>query len=106
MNEEEILSFIKHFTAHGPDVIDCFSNGNCYWFAQILQKRFQKYNAYIVYSPVDNHFATVIKNKIYDITGAIDDLDILCTNWRVWKTYYAFDPAHARRLRRDCIDFT
>ena len=39
---ETILGFIDRFTANGKrkEVIDTFSNGCCYWFANILHSRF------------------------------------------------------------------
>lgn len=103
--QEEVLSFIKHFSSYGEDVINCFSNGNCYWFARILKDRFSKYysSTDIIYHPVENHFATYIDGDIYDITGIINDTVL---NWYSWPYYKYIDSTHAHRLRRDCIDFT
>lgn len=118
MNEKEILSFIKHFTIHGPDVIDCFSNGNCYWFARILAQRF---HGSVYYNPKENHFCARLGNDLFDITGKIkssyfpyyNDNEIWRINslnenkevdWIPWKYYHYTDSSHSRRIRRDCID--
>ena len=40
-----ILNFINRFTSNGTrkEVIDCFQNGCCYWFAYILLKTFEDF---------------------------------------------------------------
>lgn len=125
MNEKEILFFIKHFTNHGPDVIDCFSNGNCYWFARILAQRF---HGSVYYNPKENHFCARINDNLYDITGKIKSSYFPNYNdnmiwfkspyfpqdnssdenkeidWIPWKYYRYTDSSHSRRIRRDCID--
>lgn len=117
MNEKQILFFIKHFTDHGPDVIDCFSNGNCYWFARILAQRFR---GSVYYNPKENHFCARIGSDLYDITGKIrssyfpnihDNVIWLSSSnenkkvdWIPWKYYRYTDSSHSRRIRRDCID--
>lgn len=117
MNEKQILFFIKHFTDHGPDVIDCFSNGNCYWFARILTQRF---HGSVYYNPKENHFCARIGSDLYDITGKIkssyfprdndngiwlnslyEDKEV---DWIPWKYYHYTDSSHSRHIRRDCID--
>lgn len=110
MNERQILSFIKHFTIHGPDVIDCFSNGNCYWFARILAQRFQ---GEIFYNISENHFMCNINGYLYDIDGRLKtqtkplnksnwDLDDM-KGWIPWHVYRWIDASHANRIQRDCI---
>lgn len=70
--ETDIESFIKDFKNFGTsnEIIECFTRGNCYWFAFILKNRFQ--NGQIYYNTM-NHFVFKYKNKLYDITGE-------CTN--------------------------
>lgn len=117
MNEKQILFFIKHFTDHGLDVIDCFSNGNCYWFARILAQRF---HGSVYYNPKENHFCARIGSDLYDITGKIRSSyfpnihdNVIWFNltdgdkevdWVPWKYYRYTDSSHSHRIRRDCID--
>lgn len=106
--EKEVLNFIKHFTNFGPEVTDCFANGNCYWFAHILSQRF---HGTVYYNSKMNHFACLIgENKLYDITGKCDEwkLDMEYgwydnKDWHSWKEYHNEDVSHAIRIRRDCI---
>lgn len=95
----EISSFISRFHT-GNSVEDVFTGGCCYWFAQILADRFDIYNAEIVYFPVENHFATKISGRIYDITGDITDKG---GDWVLWSEFG--DIAEAERIIRDCIMF-
>lgn len=66
---DTILDFIAIFSTPSNRVL--FTEVACYWFAHILHTRFS--NSYIVYDPHRVHFATKINNKIYDITGIIED---------------------------------
>lgn len=107
---QDVIKFINHFSKFGQDVVDCFSDGNCYWFAHILAQRF---HGCIVYNPLLNHFACQIGElEVYDITGLIDTLPnpedgwMEEKNWYSWKYYHNEDSAHARRIRRDCINLT
>lgn len=87
-SEEMIEDFIATFAGFGghmepngktPDgkqayrlvspVIECFTNGCCYWFAVILRQRFK---GKIVYDPVIGYFACKIGDAVYDIRGNID----------------------------------
>ena len=61
--EDQILEFIKR---RFP--VDCnWCNGNCYWFAVILTKRFPYLSIY--YEPILGHFVAGANNKYYDCTG-------------------------------------
>jgi hypothetical protein len=98
--QDEVLDFINR-RFNNPEVIKSFTNGNCYYFAQILRIRFNK--GFIVYNEIDNHFGYLLDNKVYDITG------IVCKNfkndklWQDW-TFYAFtEPSNAKRIINDCI---
>lgn len=96
---ELVLDFIGQFSAYGEAVNDCFSNGMCYYFAQILQQRFFG-SAKIVYDPVINHFATEIDGRVYDINGDITNEPYL---WYDWSTYRFQDSLETKRIIRDCI---
>lgn len=100
---DKILHFIEQFTSFGHDVIECFTCGNCYWFAHILQERFGGADyCPIVYDVVENHFATQIMGHIYDITGEVTD-DYL---WQYWdELQEQYDPLVIERIYRDCINF-
>ena len=98
---ERILNFIKSFQDFGTGVIDCFTSGNCYYFAIILQTRFGGSDACpIVYDVVANHFATQIMGHIYDITGEVTDNYL----WQYWEDLKQnYDPLVIERIYRDCI---
>ena len=100
-----ILNFIKHFSSFGPQVTECFTCGNCYWFAQMLLHRFQDSYCYIVYDEVANHFGCAFRingdTRVFDITGDVT----IQYNWEEWSIVVRNDPILAQRIRRDCIDF-
>ena len=95
--EDTVQSFLNRF--HG-DATEVFTNGCCYWFALILFRRFIRDGAEIVYDIIDNHFATKINGRVYDITGDITDKTHLWISWNEYK-----DTAHKDRISRDCIQF-
>ena len=92
----EVLKFINKFN-RWDQVIECFTNGNCYWFAYILVGRFP--SGTIVYDEIENHFGCLIDDKVYDITGDVTK----CYNWETWQEVYLRDPLHGKRILRDCI---
>lgn len=75
--------------------------GNCFWFAEILKKRFPK--LHICYLPVEGHFITMLvkkseKPEYYDQRGRIEPQEIpMLLSWIKTK-----DPAWYSRLIRDC----
>lgn len=97
----EVIGFINRFTSNGTNtkIIETFLYGCCYWFAAILEQRFKDFNAYIVYSVVDNHFATQIGDRVYDISGDITDK----YKFIRWDEYD--DDSHRKRILRDCVLF-
>lgn len=97
---EVILNFIEQFRHFGPAVEDCFSHGMCFHFANILWVRFGP-DSYIVYDPIINHFACQIGGHVFDITGDITDDPQY--KWVMWSKYMYEDPAHTKRIVRDCI---
>ena len=94
----EVSDFLKRFHFH-TDIDEVFTNGCCYWFANILYHRFLNTGATIMYDEVINHFGTMIGNKIYDITGDVTDK----YNWVSWDSIH--DTALKSRIIRDCIMF-
>lgn len=99
--EKEILYFIKKFQNEGT--IKTFTEGCCFWFAKILNERFcfDSLEECIMYHPIDNHFATWIDGRLYDITGEIP----LTPEWQWWHEYMFEDELVTERIFRDCIDF-
>ena len=94
---DEVIKFVEHFQNLGT--IDIFTNGCCYWFARILNERFL---GLIMYNPIDNHFATLVNAKLYDITGEIPWTD----EWKEWREYEKLDPLETKRIYKYCINKT
>jgi len=85
MREYEILKFIDSFKeVHCREVENLFLNGHCYWFAKILEIRF---NGTIYFDPKEIHFATEIDNHMYDITGML----YIDTDWYEWDEYKIYN---------------
>lgn len=94
----DVLKFISKFKASNPTEIEKnFLYGNCYWFATILQERF---NGVIMYYPIENHFVTRIQGIEYDISG-ITDYDR--TKGYEWNRYLAFDELDYARVYHYCV---
>lgn len=94
---DKVIRFIEHFQNLGT--IDTFTNGCCYWFAKILEERF---NGEIMYNPVDNHFVTLIDGLLFDITGKLDNNE----NWYQWDEYKKLDELETKRIYKYCINKT
>ena len=101
----EISRFIDRFTDGGKrkEVIDCFTNGCCFWFACILHGRFvtEAPGVIIVYDDIMNHFGCRINGRVYDITGDVTDK----YNWRDWIEVYLEDELRGKRIIKDCVNF-
>ena len=95
-NSKNILQFIKKFSDFGNQVVDCFTKGNCYWFARILAIEFM---GAIYYNPIVGHFATMIDRVLYDITGVVENTSDFISIEEIYK-----DELLWARLRRDCVD--
>ena len=93
---ENILRFIKRFSDFGNQVVECFTKGNCFWFAMVLAMEFA---GEIYYDPIVGHFATMINGVLYDITGVVKN-----TNDFVSLEEICTDELLLLRLQRDCID--
>ena len=88
-----ILNFIKQFES----AKHMFLNGKCYWFAVILRERF---NGKLYYNPIMNHWACLINNELYDVTGMIVN-----TCYEPWPDCVADDTLLYHRLINQCIEF-
>ena len=93
---ENILQFIKKFSDFGNQVVECFTKGNCFWFAMVLAMEF---TGEIYYDPIVGHFATMIDGVLYDITGAVENTGDFVSLKEIRK-----DELLWARLRRDCVD--
>ena len=93
---ENILRFIKKFSDFGNQVVECFTKGNCFWFAIILAMEF---SGEIYYDPIVGHFATMIDGVMYDITGAVENTSDFVSLEEIRK-----DELLWARLQRDCVD--
>ena len=95
MLEKEILHFIKQFET----AKDCFLHGCCYWFAVILKYRFSRQESCTIMSHVvDNHFATLIGGKLYDVSGEISR-----DGFMAWSEVPDYDCLEYKRIVRDCV---
>ena len=103
--EVAVSRFIDRFTQNGKrqEVIDCFTNGCCFWFAYTLHGRFvmETSDVIIVYDDIMNHFGCRINGRVYDITGDVTDK----YNWRDWIEVYREDVLRGNRIIRDCVNF-
>ena len=95
-NSENILQFVKKFSDFGPQVVDCFTKGNCFWFATVLAIEFA---GEIYYDPIVGHFATMINGVMYDITGFVENISDFISLEEIRK-----DELLCARLQRDCVD--
>ena len=102
----EVENFIKNFDG----ARDSFLNGNCYYFALILDERFWNfYSTNIAYNQIDNHFAMVVFIKyadgtntplLFDASGCIGPMT---EQWKIWQEYCLEEPYDGARVYRDCI---
>ena len=95
MKEKEILNYIWRRWS-GTDAN--WFNGNCYWFAHILQTRFPELRIY--YFPIEGHFVAGLNNVFFDAAGEYAASG---------QPFYDFeelekeDPSLYNRLIRDCV---
>lgn len=103
--ERDVLMFIGRFSTDGQgtrwEVVECFTQGCCYWFAFILKTRFdEEYGAEIVVNYVANHFGCRICGRVYDATG---DVTEKYDNWYRWDD--CDDEILKNRITEYCIMF-
>ena len=96
--EQDVSDFLKRF--HKAQTVDeVFTSGCCYWFAYILFRRFLRDGARLMYAETDNHFGTLVRGRVYDVTGDVTER----YRWRPWDELR--DDALRARITRDCIQF-
>ena len=96
--------FIGRFSYNGEefrkDVLRCFLQGCCYWFAFILERRFYSYYPCdIMIDYVVGHFGCRINGHVYDITGDVTNK----YTWEKWDN--CDDNLLKRRITDQCIMF-
>lgn len=90
--EEKITEFINR---RFPQ--DCnWTDGNCYFFAVILQSAF---GGDIYYDVVKGHFLLKCENDFYDWTGKV----FKCETVVKWEEFGRYDEKQEERITRDCI---
>lgn len=93
----DVIKFIERFKQSNPlEIEKSFTEGNCYWFAFILKKRFVR--GQLVYHPVKGHFAYQVDNHIYDITGEVDPV-----GFKLWSEYRRKELTQSKLIKRACI---
>lgn len=92
----EILEFIQRRFPNDSNWL----NGNCYFFAKILESAFY---GYLVYDPIEGHFLFTQDGKIfYDWAGAHEYPKKTVEKFEHWKTLLHKDPLLYSRILRDC----
>ena len=91
--ENEILKFIQKRFSQNCNWLD----GNCFYFALILEKRF---GGRIFYDVINGHFVTKFDGVFYDWTGVVDNKDAIYIEW---DKFYEYDFTQFLRIWRDCI---
>lgn len=94
MDENIIIDFIER--RFGQTDKKQWMEGNCYYFAKILQTRFPM--AVLYYDVVNGHFVSKIGEAFYDCNGFAD---IVSENLVHWDTYS--DISHKKRIIEACI---
>lgn len=92
-SKSNILSFIKRRFSVDNHWID----GNCYYFAIILNDRFP--GGTIFYDVTYGHFVYFYNNEYYDWTGCISPKGKLIK----WSEFADYDFAQRERIVRFCI---
>ena len=100
----DVLMFIGRFSTDGfksrDDVLRCFLEGCCYWFAYILDTRFRyEYQTQIVIDYIAGHFGCRINGHVYDITGNVT----YNYEWEKWDE--CADSEQKKRIMEQCINF-
>ena len=102
MPNEELLEFIhRRFPTK-----DRWLDGNCYWFAQILNHWFSLKDPYVtrylVYDVVCGHFYLYCRGWYYDWNGAHEILPEGSYDVR-WDKFEGYDDIQYDRIRKDCL---
>ena len=79
---------------------DCnWLNGNCFFFAKILQSRFQ--NGIVLYDVIDGHFVLKIGDLMYDWRGLVED-DGQRHEYVEWDKFAEYDSLQKARITGIC----
>ena len=94
--DTEILEFIKRRFRSS----DRWLEGNCYYFAKILEARF---GLEIVYCPIPGHFMARDKNSglFYDWLGHHTEDEVV--PYYVWNELETAEPRLYRSIVEDCV---
>lgn len=95
---ETVNQFLGRFHLGDASVDEVFTKGCCFWFADILCKRFAE-NSRLMYDQVANHFVAEIDGRLYDITGDVTD------TYKAESWDDLDDDLLKARIIRDCIMF-
>ena len=95
---KDVDGFISRFHEQ-PSTSDTFLFGCCYWFADMLCRRFPNKDPAVMYDEVANHFGARLNGRVFDISGDVTDQ----YDWQVWDQLP--DLALRSRIIRDCINF-
>lgn len=99
--KDKVLRFIKNFS--NPDTVKTFTEGCCFWFAYILDARFEmdpdRPRHRMMYNDVTGHFACEINGTLYDITGELPRDKY----WVPWADWFVSEPSYREIVVRDCI---
>lgn len=89
---EDVLEFIKR---RFP--MDCkWVDGNCYFFAVILNERFP--NGEIVYDVIDGHFLLKLGDKYFDHRGVSTPIKPIS-----WRDFDSYDCLQKQSIVKYCI---
>ena len=91
--KSQVINFITEFKS----ATRLFMEGKCYWFAIILRERFV---GELYYDPVWNHWACLINDVLYDVTGVVKE-----GAFSPWPGIFVEDTPHYQRLIDQCIEF-
>lgn len=102
--ENEVIKFINTFKySHSNSSKSTeyfFSHGLCYYFAIILQTRFQ--SGVIMYDRSCQHFVCKIDDLLYDITGDVTD-DHYEDDLVEWSEFENIDKQEYDAVHTSCV---
>lgn len=102
IGKRTVLQFINDFKKINKDIIEeLFTRGYCFWFAYILQGRFDlpNYHSKIYYNDIENHFICRVGKYFYDITGEIKNTN----HYIPWEDYQNKEFSHSIIITKYCI---
>jgi hypothetical protein len=92
-----IFNFIEQFQE--LNVGGRLATDMSYWFARILQERFQEDAPVIVCDVLDNRFGCEINGVVYNINGSVTHE----YDWESWESAAVNTPTWVRQIYRDYI---